>query len=323
MAIQQLNIIEYDKLKYNLAQYYFYFCLGKSYYNIGDVFKAVDMLKNALNAVAKDSEKYVLTLNVLHMYYFEIDDKIDQSHIIFEYIRKNFKEKFPEIWANTIRGCHNFLSNQEALDNLKEAEKILSNELEKAFIKTTIGFVQIKSNELDLAQQSFQDAYEIIKDIKIHESSYVANNLALCYMMKNNYAKAKEILTEALLWNRTNYANLVIQSNLMMCCIYLRQYDEAEDYYEYLKKYMEKQNSDPILNRKIYMNLAIASKALANQLAYKEYAQKAGVFALNTSSEWRYYCLIEESEKHMNKRPTCKYELITSFDPWFLIYAHD
>ena len=32
---------------------------------------------------------------------------------------------------------------------------------------------------------------------------------------------------------------------------------------------------------------------------------------------------IEESEKHMNKRPTCKYELITSFDPWFLIYAHD
>lgn len=323
LTIQQLEAITYEKLKFDMAQYYYYFYLGKSYYNVGNIHKAIDMLKTALTVVTKDSEKYVLTLNVLHMYYFEIADKVEQSRIIFEYIQKNFKEKFPEIWANTIRGCHNFLNNQDALNNLKEAEEILSNELEKAFVKTTIGFVQIKCDEFDLAQQYFQEAYEVIRNIKIHESSYVANNLALCHMIKNDYLRAKEFLTEALLWNRTDYANLVIQNNLMMCYIFLKQYAEAEDCYEYLKKYIEKQNPDPILNRKVYLNLAIASKLLDKHLAYNEYIKKAREFVLNTSSEWRYYCLIGESEKHINKRPVCKYNLITSFDPWFLIYAHD
>lgn len=322
LAIRQLEAIAYDKLKFNLAQYYYYFYLGKSYYNQGNIHKAVDMLKNALAVVKKDSEKYVLTLNVLHMYYFEIADKIEQSRIIFEYIQKNFKEKFPEIWANTIRGCHNFLDNQDALDNLEEAERMLSNELEKAFVKTTIGFVQIKCDKFDLARRYFQEAYEVIRNIKIHESSYVANNLALCHMIENDYLKAKEILTEALLWNRTDYANVVIQNNLMMCSIYLRQYAEAEDYYEYLKKYMEKPNPEPILNRKVYLNLAIASKLLDKPFAYNEYVKRARAFVLNTPSEWRYYCLIGEREKHMDKRPVCKYNLITAFDPWFLVYAH-
>ena len=86
---------------------------------------------------------------------------------------------------------------------------------------------------------------------------------------------------------------------------------------------MEKQISDPILNRKVYLNLAIASKLLGYPLAFNEYITKVKPFVLNTSSEWRYYCLVEESEKYLNKRPTCKYNLITSFDPWFLIYAHD
>lgn len=323
LALQQLKTIAYDKLKFNLAQYYYWFYLGKSYYNTGNIRTAVDMLTNALNVVAKDSEKYVQTLNVLHMYYFEIDDKVEQSQKIFEYIQKNFREKYPEIWANTIRGCHNFLDNKEALMNLKEAEKILSNELEKAFIKTTIGFVQIKCNETDLAQQNFHEAYEVIKDIKIHESSYAANNLALCYMIKDDYLKAEEILTDALFWNRTDYANLVIQSNLMICCIHLKQKDAAQDYYNYLEKFMEKRNSDPILNRKVYMNLAIASKFLGETIAYNKYVQKAKTYVLNTTSEWRYYCLIGESDKHRDKRPVCKCDLITSFDPWFLVYAHD
>lgn len=323
LTIEQLNAIAYDKLKFNLAQYYYFFYLGKSYYNTGNIHRAVDMLNAALTVVTKDSEKYVLTLNVLHMYYFEIADKIDESRIIFEYIQKNFKEQYPEIWANTIRGCHNFLNNQDALANLKEAEEILSNELEKAFIKTTIGFVQIKCDQLDLAQQYFQEAYEVIRNIKIHESSYVANNLALCYMIKNDYLRAKEILTEALLWNRTDYANLAIQNNLMMCYIYLKQYAAAEDCYEYIKEHMKKQISDPILNRKVYMNLAIASKLMDKLLAYDEYITKVRAFVLNTSSEWRYYYLIGESEKYSNKRPSCKYNLVTSFEPWFLIYAHD
>ena len=257
------------------------------------------------------------------MYYFEISDKVDKSRSIFEYIWKNYRTKFPEIWANTIRGCHNFFDKHDALDNLKEAEKILSSELEKAFVKTTIGFVQVKCNEIDLAQQYFQEAYDSIRNIKIHESSYAANNLALCYMIKNNFQKAKEILIEALLWNRTDYANLVIQNNLMMCSLYLEEKMEAEDYYEYLKNYIKKPSLDPILNRKIYLNLAIASRMLNQPIAQNMYIEKAKEFVKNTSSEWRYYCFIGESEQHSELCPSCICDNITAFEPWFLIYAHD
>lgn len=323
LAIQQLSMISNDMLKYNSLKYYCYFYLGKSYYNAGNIQKAIKMLEDALSVVAVDCEKYVQTLNVLHMYYFEISDKANKSRSIFEYIWKNYKAKFPEIWANTIRGCHNFLSKHEALDNLKEAEKILSSELEKAFVKNTIGFVQVKCNDIDLAQQYFQEAYDAIRNIKIHESSYAANNLALCYMLKNNFQKAKEILVEALLWNRTEYANLVIQNNLMMCSLYLEEKIEAEDYYEYLKNYIEKPSQDPILNRKIHLNLAIASQMLNKPIAQKMYIEKAKEFVKNTSSEWRYYCLIGECEQHSELRPSSICDNITAFDPWFLIYAHD
>ena len=63
LTIQQLTAIDYNKLKFNLAQYYYYFYLGKSYYNVGNIHKAVDILQTALKVVTKDGEKYVLTLN--------------------------------------------------------------------------------------------------------------------------------------------------------------------------------------------------------------------------------------------------------------------
>lgn len=324
LAIKQLDGIRVEMLKDDKEKYYYYFFLGKSYNNIGYVTKAAQILEMALQKVSTDSKEYAQTLNVLHMYYFEIPEKFEKSSEIFYLIKDKYKDLFPEIWANTMRGCHNFLENQEALEVLKEATDLLDNKLEKAFINTTKGFLLIKADKINDAKEQFEIASQTIKELKIHEYSYAANNLAVCYMLDGNYSKAKEILIEALLWNRTDYANLVIETHLMISSYYLGQQEEMKDYFESLKLYMENQHpSDPIINRKIYLNLAIISDKLEQPIMKKGFLLNAEKYVKNTTSEWRYYLLLNDNTNNPCSRPSAKYQLIKDFEPWFLVYAHD
>lgn len=324
LAIEQLSTISVDELRFAKAKYYYFFYMGKSYNNIGNIVIAADMLERALKEVDIDSKEYVQTLNVLHMYYFEINGKIDRSLELFEIIRTNYKTRFPDIWANTMRGCHNFLNSTEAITVLQEAEDMLEDELEKAYIKTTRGFLYVKNNKHEEAKKLFEESSETIKRLKIHEYSYAANNYAVCHMLNREYQTAKEILQEALLWNRTEYGKLVLQVHLMMCNIYLQQYKEAQDYYNDLNIYTEKHPAaGKIVKRKLYLNLAIASKALHQPISEKAFLQKCSQLVKSTASEWRYYSLVGSTDACSIPLPESKSQTILDFEPWFIVYAHD
>ena len=324
LAIEQLQVIDYSKLNFKKAKYYYFFYIGKSYNNIGNILKAVEMLEYALNEAEKDSEEYVKTLNVLHMYYLEIPGERNKAFKFFTEIKDNYKSMYPQIWANTMRGCHNFMGNEDALVFLNEAENLLENELEKAYVQTTIGFVYIRMDQLDKAESQFETACKVIKRLKIHEYSYAMNNFAICYMLNDNYQKAKDILLEALFWNRTEYGKLAIQCQLLACAISLKQKDEAMDYYDYLKNYIEKHTpKDYVIKRKIYLNLAIANKKLNNNITMNAYLNKVEPYVKNSSSEWRYNNLVEKQTTSNKTPPILKYQCVMDFEPWFLIYAHD
>jgi len=324
LAIKQFDLINFEQLQSQREKYNYYFYLGKTYNNIGEISKAVDYMQKALKETVEDSKEYVQTLNVLHMYCFEIPEKSEQANNIFKKIQTTYKNLYPVEWANTMRGCQNFLDNQTSLEILQEADNILTDELEKAYLKTTKGFVLIKSNQLEAGEKQFREAGKVIKRLKPHEYSYAANNLAICYMIRNNFQTAKEILLEALFWNRTHYGELVLNTHLMMCYLYLSDVSESKRYYEFLESYMEKNHViDPIINRKIYMNIAILHSKLGNHIMKKAYYEKAKPFVLNSSSEWRYYVLTEQIGEVQIPSPTVQYQKITHFEPWFLIYAHD
>lgn len=324
LTIDQLQIILPQKLRFRKAKYYYYFYLGKSYNNIGQVFRGAKILEQALAETQIGSAEYAETLNVLHMYYLEIPGERDKAFQIFTEIKDNYKNKYPQIWANTMRGCHNFMNNDDALGLLNEAEYVLESELEKAFVKTTIGFVYIRMNQLDKAEKQFETACKVIKRLKIHEYSYAMNNFAICYMLKEDYQKAKDILLEALLWNRTDYGKLAIQCHLLACTISLNQMDEAMDYYEYLDTYIKNRSpKDPIVNRKLYLNLAIASKKMNNEIEAQAFLKQVESCVKNSSSEWRYNNLLKEQTFSIKTPPDLKYQRVMDFEPWFLVYAHD
>lgn len=327
LAIKRFELLSPDILRFSTAKYYYFFYLGKSLNNIGKTEEAVTFLEKALGEVKKGSIMYVQTLNILHMYYIEIPEKFKKAKEIFELIKDTYKDIYPTVWANTMRGCQNFYDNTTSLKILDCALNILDDELEKAYINTTKGFILVKMNEIAMAREELKKAVDVIKRLRIHEFSYAANDLAICYMMNRSYEKAREILLEALLWNRTNYGNVVLYTHLMICSSYLDLEDEKNYYYNLLENYIETHKIvDPTMNRKIYMNLAITCQQSKNYVSEKAYLNKAKPYVKNSSSEWRYATLVNMLDVDSNivvNRPSTQYLCDLDFDPWFLIYAHD
>ncbi len=324
LASKQFEIINPEELRFRQVKYNYYFFKGKTCNNLGKIELAIECLKDAMKEVDKDSREYVQTLNILHMYYFEMPENKEEAKSIFNKIQTTYKMVYPREWANTMRGCQNFLDNETSLTILNEADTLIKDELEKAYLKTTKGFVLVRTDQMERAEEQFSDASKTIKKLKIHEYSYAANNLAICHMLKNNFRVAKEILLEALFWNRTSYGELVINTHLMICELYLNNETECHYYYEFLEKFVSKHNiSDPIANRKIYMNLAIVSAKLEKHIAEQAFLMKIESNIIDTSSEWRYYMLTGQLEKARILIPKAQYQKTLAFDPWFLIYAHD
>jgi len=324
-AIKELGFINPEMLESNDARYRYYFYLGKSYNNIGKVAEGALMIEKALEEAETDSREYVETLNVLNMYYNEIIGKKKYCIEIFQYIRDRYKDMHPDVWAKAMRGCHNFLGDEEALVLLEEARNVTEDELEKAYIMTTMGFICMKLDDVEHAKELFEIACGNIKRLKIHEYSYAANNLALCYMLNKDYAKAKEILQEAYLWNRTDYGEIVIQNHLLICAYYLGQHNAVRDSFNFLYNYMEtRKPTGSIINRKTYINLAIACEFAEHPEMKDMFFGRTEYFMRRTNtSEWRYYKLLGRENEYPRERPTARYELTTDFDPWFLVYAHD
>ena len=114
----------------------------------------------------------------------------------------------------------------------------------------------------------------------------------------------------------------MIQTHLMMCAVYLKQFHEAEEYHHFLVSYMEQKiPQDPVIIRKVYLNLAIASEHLDFHIQKEAFYNKVSSLVKNTSSEWRYYALLKQ--KNPLARPSIKSLSTLDFEPWFLVYAHD
>ena len=322
-AIDIMKNISIDDLidfndKYNLVFYW-----GKSIYNHKfDLSEAIEKLKEAITYVVPRSKEYVKVQNLLQMYYMEVPGCEQEALGIFNEIRNEYKALYPEEWASTMRGCHNFLYDEnDALELLAEAVSCTNDTLEHAYIDTTRGFVYARAGNLDEAMACFESSYESIKDMKRHESSYAANNLAICYMMKDNYVKAREILQDALFWNRTNYGKIVLHVHLMICESLLNNKIETERHISILDQYMNTNNpKDEVMIRKVYLNLAVASKQIGENIMFQKYLDKAREYIQNTSSEWRFSVI---QQKTRTSPPQNIYYSYSKFDPWFIVYAHD
>lgn len=281
---------------------------------------AIAELNKAMEYTANNIERKVYTLNLLHLYHLETANGRKKAYSIFNDIKDNYRQSAPVAWANTMRGCQNFISGKDALELLNKAYDILDNPIEKAYIVNTKGFIYAKMDEWKFAQEKFNEAFEILRELKIHESSYAANNLAVMCMLSGNYEAALDILYNARIWCTTKYANLVIKVHMAVCYVYLKRYNEAENCIKELERLTIENIDDNVIKRKITINLGICYQKMNSNIEGTKILERALPWVKGTSSEYRLYKLLKIKTSVL---PKTKYDKFSSFEPWFLIYAHD
>lgn len=322
-----LNIIDNKMIHSNDFQYQFYFMLGKTENIINKKRLSIKHLKEALNYIKKTSPEYTETLNLLHLTFMETHNGYESSKRIFEYVKDNFKEITPFQWAQTIRGAANFYDGNEALGLLNEALTIADQEnrnIEIAYLKNSIGFIELRNGNIDLAKENFRESYDLLRIYKIHEVSYALNNLAICKMLQQDYENALTDLLNALLWNCIPYAYYTINCHLLICYVFLKQLEEARKIIRKLEKYVFKNTvEDPVILRKIKMNIGIAHILMKEPISGQNWFKSITPDMIyGTSSEFRYRLYTGQLDGYMINRDNIYFKC-QNFEPWVLIYGHD
>ena len=318
--------IQLEKLQSNEFKSKYLYFYGKNIYNLnGNINIAIEMVTKALDFVKYDSEISARIKNTLQMYWWETQGGFDRAKEYFEDVKDNYKTKFPNAWASTIRGCHNYIFDEErAITLLTEAISCTDDELECAFIRTTMGYVRFRAGNIWAAEKLFEKSYSEISKIKRYESAYAANDLAVCYMLKddvNMYKSALRILERSIYWNKTNYGRLVLQTHLMICNHFLGNKINTLYWANELRKYLvEKKPTDPVIIRKINMNLGLVYKAYNNTDEFEWCRQNLQNFTKGTSSEYRYRVIFDKSIEQPSSNA---YFGCCSFEPWIIVYSHD
>ena len=289
------NILNYTHKKLNSDKNYFqyYYLSGKIFNMMMDKESAEKELILSQKYILPQSEEEILVKHMLQLILVEVVGRKDEAKEIFYSISKHL-DKYPEnsqALATLLKNCSNYYTGKQALSLLKKALEISekNNDLvEIAFIKNNMGYEQFKLNNYEKCRTLYKESINILQQTKIHESAYPLSNLAVCHMINQEYDEAIALINRAFFWNCSNYLEYVLNTHLMLC---YEQIGKNNESYKIAKCLLDKLESgkinDPVILRKVYLNLAINFDKLQIESYAKECAEKAYVFSTNTSSEYR------------------------------------
>lgn len=324
-----------------LDKYTYYIYSGKILNMNGEYELAEDNFKKAVEVSEDNSENQMYAKYMLHIILTQIPNRWKDAESIYkslvQFIKKAYWEhNNPDFYrpcnAQILKCCYNFYFNQDSLELIEMAEMIANKfqmVIEKAYILNNKGFEYIRQNNVQKGLECFKEAYNILIKTKQHEAAYTLNNIAICQMFNSDYNGAILTFKEALLYQKSHYLQLTINTMLMQCYS-LTNNDKKDELEKELKKWIDEHpNDDPAIVRKICMNLSIYS--MRNQITVdaKYYLNKIIDNIETTSSEYRALKLKKELlniEIEIDKQyifSDSKYFKETLFEPWFITLSHD
>lgn len=288
--------------------------------------------KLASNYVTDKSEEEILVKHMRQLVLVEIPERKQEAQDIFFSISEhleNYNQNSRAIGI-LLKNCSNYYSGEAALTLLNKALTIseINNDLvEKAFIKNNMGYEFFKLNNYDKCKKLYKESQDILNQTKIHESAYPLSNLSVCYMLEQKYDEAINLIKLADFWNCSSYLDFVLKTHLMLC---YEQTGEKENSFklanELLGKVENGNINDPVILRKVYLNLAINFDRLESPQLSKLCIEKAYNLCIDSSSEYRAsklykkYCGIPIRDLSKLKDQYCTK---CYFDHWLTIFSHD
>lgn len=308
----------------------YYFLKGKAENVLMQKLDSVSSLEKAY-ALSDTLDQKILSLNMQQLVLVEIFGRKEEAKRIFDsacrLVKKN--NHYSLITCHLLRNCMNFYKHDDSewyYDTaIKIAESFNSN-IDIAFVLNNKSFVDLKNGKTKNLYEHFKKSKEILETTKIHETSYPLVNMALCNLFEENYECAKELLLEALIWNRSPYLNYVIKTHLANCYFHLEEREDYERVSEGLYSILFEGNIiDGTIIRKISINLAILfikNNEIEKAGKCLEYAKS---YVKGTSSEYRFNRIYASlhNQTFYDTCPYCDYYANVNFEPWGVTLSHD
>lgn len=328
-AQNKAMVSENDLFKY-------YFMLGKCHFLLLKSEKAALCFGKAEeNAITVDEQ--ILAVNMKIQAYREVTNGTTNAETSYNQFVSNYQELInsditsatPISLSGFLRNSIFFLSQDEALKLCKKAIDIAmihNDPIEEAFSKNNYGYCFLKQNKIVEAQKNYTDSFIILSNLRIHETAYCLNNLAICDMFNGNYEEALHKLTEAAMISTSFYANYCIETHTLMCNVKLNRNRTALGIANNLYyKINNTTHTDFTIIRRVNMNLCIAYYNLGDRCRAIECLKRIKPISKDTLSEYRvnYYAHLLLNERLMVKNNGNKHDTTTEFEPWVIMFSHD
>lgn len=337
-ALFILSKIQEDKID---DKYLYYIYKGKACNMNNKNSLAAECFGEATKHSKEKSNKQVYSKYLHHLALVQHKDQWNEAKKIYNglisdfnlALEENDKDKIYMLSnAKMLKACYNFYFNEEALRLMNMAEKIcdhFGDKIEKAYVLHNKGFELIRQNLINDGRDAFMTAYNILINTKRHDAAYCLNNIGICQMMESDYIGAIDIFKKGLLYQKSYYLYLTINTMLMQCYRLLDMKPQYEYFYNELDHIIESRiYQDPAIIRKISMNLSICEFEEGNTINAKYHMSLVGE-TKDSSSEYRAIKLRRQYMDSNEKIPETfvfkksEYFNNMNFEPWFITLTHD
>lgn len=333
-----LKILEYDKMKSLFNNYDFVLtkirvlniCMKKN-----DAINQIDLSMHSNNF---NNEKYEL-LDMKQRILSNIEGKRREAKIIYDDLYKDFNNGETDYNKFLISSMEYYRGEivQSSFNILINEYKRTKNQIMLAETLTNKGFDLFWQGKSDDAIIEFNNSIDLLETLRIHEISYPLNNLANCYMIKGDYENAINSLKKALYFNESEYVDITLKNNLMVCYAII---DDPlyEKYFVELKEYLAKNNDTEIdisIVLKVNYSLGLVQDFFSNQNeSLKNKCDNYTAVAINIANEYDQNTLpylwfkdwkqeIEDDIEHSLIGDDYSSFKNIRFDPWLLTITHD
>lgn len=213
------NLYKYESNKFSFNNYCLYAKVENILINKKLAFELADEACHIANI--KEEER-LKAIGIKLQSLINSESQRIEAKKIFDDTKKmiSVETKKTIVYSNFLISTVEFYRGEKAQNDLKEAKSIaiMNNDY---FLLSTIyfnmGFDDFWEGNFVSAKDNIQKSYEIFIKVRQHESAYSLNNLAALFMIENNIDEAIRLLYKALVWAQTDYAQIVIKTQLMVC----------------------------------------------------------------------------------------------------------
>lgn len=198
-------------------------------------------------------------------------------------------------------------------------------------IINNMGFEYLRCGNYSRAKQHFDDSIAILKEHQSHELVYPYSNLAVLQMISGEWEKALDNIVEALFWNKSEYASLVLKTNRMLCYFFLENSQWEKLFHELYDYIATEHFVDDKIYKKICINmalLALKSKRSDQALKLLDYCRPH--MEGEMSHGWYRFLYLEQKITGKilplpEPRETrfFPYYCRIEFEPWLVNFSHD